>query len=50
MQPSFIPFEQTLVKATLQKRYKRFLADVTLENGDTVVAHCANSCSMMGLA
>ncbi|MAU41820.1 MAG: DNA/RNA nuclease SfsA [Kordiimonas sp.] len=42
-------FENTLIPATLLKRYKRFLADVTLENGDVVTAHCANSGSMMGL-
>jgi sugar fermentation stimulation protein A len=43
-------FSRPLVRATLLKRYKRFLADVTLESGETVTAHCANSGSMMGLA
>ena len=42
-------FEQTLVPGRLIKRYKRFLADVELENGDVVTAHCMNSGSMMGL-
>ena len=42
-------FEQQLIKGRLIKRYKRFLADIILENGDIVTAHCANSGSMMGL-
>ena len=35
-----------LIKGTLVKRYKRFLADVRLRNGHTVTAHCPNSGSM----
>lgn len=42
-------FETELIKGTLIKRYKRFLADVTLENGEVVTAHCANSGSMMSV-
>ena len=38
-----------LIKTKLIKRYKRFLVDVELENGDIVTVHCANSGSMMGL-
>jgi sugar fermentation stimulation protein A len=34
------------IPGTLIKRYKRFLADVKLENGDLVTAHCPNSGSM----
>ena len=35
-----------LIQGTILKRYKRFLADVELENGDIVIAHCANSGKM----
>jgi len=43
-------FESSLIKGTLIKRYKRFLADVTLENGSIVTAHVANPGSMLELS
>ena len=43
-------FPDPLVRGRLLRRYKRFLADVELEAGETVVAHCANPGSMLGLA
>lgn len=37
-----------MIKGTLVKRYKRFLADVILDDGKTVTAHCPNTGSMQG--
>ena len=38
-----------LIEGVLIKRYKRFLADIKLESGEEVTAHCANTGPMKGL-
>ena len=48
MNNRIIEFEP-LVEGILIKRYKRFLADIQIDNGEIVTAHCANTGPMKGL-
>ena len=43
-------FAEALIPGRLVRRYKRFLSDIELQNGEVVTAHCPNPGSMMGLA
>ncbi|WP_319568228.1 DNA/RNA nuclease SfsA [Cohaesibacter marisflavi] len=42
-------FEKPLIPGRLIQRYKRFLADIELDDGTIITAHCANPGSMLGL-
>lgn len=39
-------FRENLIHGRLIKRYKRFLADIKLDDGEIITAHCTNSGSM----
>jgi sugar fermentation stimulation protein A len=42
-------FATPLIRGTLMRRYKRFLADVRLEDGSFITATCPNTGTMLGL-
>ncbi len=39
---------QPTLRGRFLKRYKRFLTDIELEDGEVIVAHCPNTGSLLG--
>ena len=46
MKTSYYEFAKPILKGKIIKRYKRFLADIRLENGEIETVHVPNSGSM----
>ena len=44
-----VPFSAPLLTGTLLRRYERFIADVRLDDGPEVRAHCVNTGRMEGM-
>jgi sugar fermentation stimulation protein A len=42
-------FPSPLARGVLVQRYKRFLADIVLDSGEAITAHCPNPGAMLGL-
>jgi sugar fermentation stimulation protein A len=42
-------FQSPLIEAQFLKRYKRFMADVRLDDGSIITVHCPNTGSMLGI-
>ena len=42
-------FPSPLARGILVQRYKRFLADIALDDGTEITAHCPNPGAMLGL-
>lgn len=49
MNPEFFYPYPNLISGILKSRYKRFFADIELESGEIVVAHCPNTGPMTGV-
>jgi sugar fermentation stimulation protein A len=45
----FYPYPP-LYAGVLLKRYKRFFAEIALDSGETIVAHCPNTGPMTGIS